>query len=212
MDIAQELRQPEHVRRLSEEERAVLEKRRQEIFDAKDEAGLSRYKIELMLGKDFSLTKPSSGMMAFFENANHLRGDGDSIIHFCPGKKLGKNDCDHHIPDPSHGFGFLVCPRCKSVWNGDQVYGQFVAKLPPEKWAELFYKYYVKLDMRCDLIIKHHKEDIRHAAYAQHAQDALRTARGAQKRIRRIYSMSAIIKDTSAGADLFGRILAFVRA
>jgi hypothetical protein len=54
--------------------------------------------------------------------------------------------------------------------------------------------------------------DIRAAAAAKHSGEALATARSRGKRLKRIYRMSAIIKDTAAGADLLTRIKAFVRA
>ena len=204
---------PEHNKRLGQEEREELDRRRKNDDEAKNDMGLAKYKIEVLFSKGFSTRNPSAGIISFFENGNHLHGGGDSILHICPGKHLGKNNCDSFIPDPSHGYGFLVCPKCQEVWDGDDVIGQFAARLPAQKWAELIHKFYLKLEMRCDIVIKYHSQDIRAAAHKEgDTSDALALARSDKRRLRRIYMMSDIIKDTSAGADLLGRIKAFVVA
>jgi hypothetical protein len=196
----------------TEEERHNIKDKQAKKDAARDQDVLAKFKIELTVGRGFTPNTPSPGMLAFFENANWRDGDGDSLIHFCPGKKLGVSECEHYIPAPSHGYGFLVCPSCGTAWKGPQVIGQILARLPADKWAELIYKYYIKLDMRCDLVILYPANDIRAAAAAKHNGEALATARSRGKRLKRIYRMSAIIKDTAAGADLLTRIKAFVRA
>ena len=203
---------PEHYQVMTPEKKESLAEQRKVADEKRDSAGLAKFKIEILFNKGFSVRKPSAGIVSFWENANKLHGGGDSIIHFCPGKKLKKNECEHYIPDPSHGYGFLVCPKCHEVWDGEQVDGQIAARLSPQGWAELIHRYYRRLDMRCDVVIKYHSEDIRNAARATNAGDALAKVRSSAKRIRRIYTMSAIIRDTSAGADLQKRFLAFVTA
>lgn len=203
---------PEQTLPMSREKKEDLETQRKAADERKANAGLAKFKIEILFNKDFSTIKPSAGIVSFWENANQLHGGGDTIVHFCPGKKLKKNDCDHYIPDPSHGYGFLICPKCHEVWNGDDVDGQVAARLTPQGWATLILGYYRRLDMQCDVVIKHHREDIRSASKAKFSQDTLASVRSSGKRRRRIYTMSAIIRDTSAGADLYKRFLAFVKA
>ena len=203
---------PEQAVILNREKKDDVEAKRKAEDERKANEGIAKFKIEILFDKGFSTIKPSAGIVSFWENANQLHGGGDSIIHFCPGKRLKKNDCEHYIPDPSHGYGFLVCPKCHEVWNGDQVDGQVAARLSVQKWAELVLSYYRKLDMQCDVVIKYHTRDIRNAAKDKNAQDALAEVRSAEKRIRRIYTLSAIIRDTSAGADLYKRFLAFLSA
>lgn len=197
---------------LTEEERYDIESARrvEDIFRA--DQGKAKFKIELMFVKDFSIIKPVPGIISFWESGTQLHGGGDSIIHFCPGKKLGKNDCDHYIPDPNHGYGFLVCPSCGSTWTGDQVFGQVVGRHTAQKWAELICTYFHRLGMNCDVVIKYHKSDIRSANSARFAGDALQTVRSSPKRLKRIYTLASLMQDMAGGSSLYDRMLAFVKA
>lgn len=197
---------------LNEEERHDIQTKREmeDIFRANQ--GVAKFKIELMFTSQFSIIKPVPGVMSFWESGSQLHGGGDAIIHFCPGKRLKLNDCDHYIPDPSHGYGFLVCPRCQKVWKGEQVYGQIMGRHTAVQWAELITSYYRRLDMNCDIVIKHHKDDLRNANSARFVDEALDRARSPNKRVKRIYLLSSLLKDMSAGSELYDRILAFVKA
>jgi hypothetical protein len=197
---------------LTEEERHDIEKKREQDDVFRSAQGIAKFKIELMFTKSFSIINPVPGIMSFWESGSQLHGGGDAIMHFCPGKKLGKNECDHFIPDPSHGYGFLVCPGCRSVWKGSEVYGQIIGRHTSQKWAELIELYYRRLEMNCDIVIKHHKDDIRSAASARHSADSLAVVRSAPKRLKRIYTLASLMKDVSAGSALYDRIYAFVRA
>ena len=197
---------------LSEEERHDIKSKREaeDIFRA--EQGKAKFKIELLFTKDFSIIKPVSGIMSFWESGSQLHGGGDAIIHFCPGKKLGKNNCDHYIPDPNHGYGFLVCQSCGENWKGEQVYGQIVGRHTAQQWAELVCTYYRRLQMNCDVVIKYHKGDIRSAARNLRSGESLIDVRSPQKRLKRIYTLASLMKDMAAGSTLEQRISAFVRA
>jgi hypothetical protein len=197
---------------LTEEDKHDIAERRKLEDAARAAEEKAKFKIELMFTSQFSIIKPVQGVMSFFESGSQLHGGGDTIIHFCPGKMLKRSDCEHYIPDPSHGYGFLVCPKCNTLWQGKDVYGQVFARLTAQKWAELICTYYHRLDMNCDVVIKYHREDIRNATRSRHIVDSLGSVRSAQKRLKRIYTLKSLIKDLSSGASLYDRILAFVRA
>lgn len=197
---------------LTEEERHDIEKKREQEDLALAELGKAKFKIEVLFTKELSTRKPIPGIVSFWESGTQLHGGGDSIIHFCPGKALKRNECSHYIPDPSHGYGFLVCPKCHTVWKGEEVIGQHIARLMLQDWAQVICDYYRRLDMNCDVVIKYHKNDIRAAARARHAEDPLRLVRSATKRLKRIYTLASIMQDLSAGSTLYDRILAFVTA
>ena len=199
---------------LSKEEKAALEAKQKALDALLNDKELSKYKIEIMFGKDFSPNKPSSGAVSFWESGSKFHGGGDTILHFCPGKRLGVNACEAFIPDVSHGFGFLVCPNCHRTWNGDDVWGQILARLDSSGWASLVLKYYRKLEMRADIVIKYHPDSLRAAAHREQETQRMGSDlnRVRAKRAVAIYPLKNIIKDVNAGADLEGRFLAFIRA
>lgn len=199
---------------LTDEEKDTIEKKQKALDKLLEEQGVAKYKIDLNVSKDWSITKPSVGALSFWESGRKFHGGGDCKMYICPGKDKGINDCEGFIPDTSQGLGFLVCPVCHNIWQGRDVAGEILARLPPRGWAELILKYYARLGMNADLRMKYPLVDIREAAQKEQEKqlmgDILESARA--KRPVRIYTMRAIIKDTSAGADLFNRILAFVTA
>ncbi len=199
---------------MTAEEAEAVEKKKAALDKLLEDKDLAKYKIEILFGRGFSLRKPSHGGVSFWESGNKLHGGGDTILHMCPGKSLGINDCEAFIPDASHGYGFLVCPRCSKTWEGEQVHGQVLARLHIQDWAKLVVKYFRKLEMRADIYVKYHPDDIRSAAILeqekQHMGDLLMGARKSRK--PRIYPLKNIIKDMNAGADLEDRLLAFLRA
>jgi hypothetical protein len=199
---------------MSKEDRDAFEAKKKALDALLDDKELAKYKIEIMFGKDFSPNKPSSGAVSFWESGSKFHGGGDTLLHFCPGKKKGVNNCEGFIPDHSHGFGFLVCPNCHKSWDGDDVWGQVLARLDAQGWASLVLKYYRKLEMRADIVIKYHPESLRAAAQLEQEKQRMGSdlSKARNKRVSAVYPLKNIIKDTSAGADLEGRFLAFIRA
>jgi len=199
---------------LSPEDKEVFDAKKKALDALLDDKELAKYKIEIMFGKEFSPSKPSSGAVSFWESGSKFHGGGDTILHFCPGKRKGINDCEGMIPDASHGFGFLVCPHCHRTWNGDDVWGQLLARLDGRGWAALVLKYYRKLEMRADIVIKYHPDSLRAAAFREQEKQRMGSdlSKVRAKRAVAVYPLRNIIKDTSAGADLEGRFYAFIKA
>jgi len=199
---------------MTAEERSAFEQKKLALDKLFDDNNIAKYKIEVLFGKGFSTHKPSVGIMSFWESGSKFHGGGDTIMHICPGKELKKNNCEAFIHDSSHGYGFLVCSDCGEAWNGEQVYGQVAFRLTVKDWALVVLKYYRKLGMKADVYVKYHPDDIRSAAAreqaSQHMGELLAGAR--RSRRPRIYPLKNIIKDTSTGSDLLGRLEAFLRA
>ena len=197
-----------------EEEEVKVEAKRRALDKLLEREGLATYKIEILFGSGFSTVRPTHGIISFWESGTKFDGGGDTIMHICPGKELKGNGCDAFIHDTSHGYGFLVCPKCGEAWNGDQVYGQIGFRLGIKDWARVVLRFYQKLDMKADIYVKYHPSDIRSAAAQeqarQHMGEVLLKAR--RSRRPRIYPLKNIIKDTSAGADILTRFEAFLRA
>jgi hypothetical protein len=199
---------------MSEEDKKRLEAQKKLYDKLLEQKGLAKYKIELLVGKDWAPSKPSPGALSFWESGSKFHGGGDAIMHICPGAQLKNNGCEAFIPDSGHGYGYLVCPECHSLWKGEQVSGQILARLDAVKWTQVILRYLYRLELNADVRIKYHPEDIRSAALREQQSQRMGEDLGRARRRRavRIYPLRNIIKDTSAGASLESRILAFVRA
>jgi len=192
---------------MTKEEKEVLEKKKAAYDKLLKTERLARYKIELMVGKDWAPSKPSPGALSFWESGNKFHGGGDTIMHICP-------NCNSFIKDSGHGYGYLICPSCHKLWKGEDVSGQIVARLDAIGWTKAIMKHLIRLEMDADIRIKYHPDDIRSAALKEQQSERRGEdlARVRRRRAVRVYPLRNIIKDTSAGASLESRILAFVRS
>lgn len=203
---------------MTEEEKQILQKKKEALDKFLSQEGLAKYKIEIMFSKGFAPSKPSAGGMSFWESGSKFHGGGDTVMHICPdevvNKKTGKNGCGALIPDASHGYGFLVCPKCHNLWDGEEVHGQILARLDAYGWTRLTLKYFYKMEMNADIYVKHHPDDVRNIASKEQERQLMGTELNMirSRRVPRIYPLRNIIKDISAGAELEGRILAFLRS
>lgn len=200
--------------KITEEEEAALRHRMAVMDKILATKGLAKYKIEVVFGSERGSMKPTSGMISFWESGTKFHGGGDTKIYLCPAKDLKKSDCEGFIPDAANGFGFLVCPKCREVWQGEQVHGEIFAKLTMQNWATLLLRYFVKLELNCDLYVKSPKLKLREVALQeqerQHGGEKLAKVRA--QRETYIYPLRNIIKDTSNGAALYDRFYAFLKA
>jgi hypothetical protein len=174
----------------------------------------ARYKIDLLLASDFSLQKPSAGIISLWESGRALHGDGDTKLYVCPGRHLGINECEAIIPGLAQGHDSSVCANCGRLWKASELIGEIGYRLPPPKWADVFLRWMHRLNMEADLRIIYPPDDIRSlAAREQERQrggELMEPARA--RRATRVYPLKNLIKDTSAGAGIHDRILAFVCA
>jgi len=189
---------------------------RREAFDKMlKEAGCAKYKIELLFHRSRSQRHPTPGLLSFYESGAKNHGGGDIKIYFCPGRYLGKADCEAVIPSSAMGFGYLHCAKCGNSWEGEQVIGEVGFNLTMQNWAKVLLEYFQRLDLNADLVIKMYKGDIRAMAALEqereHRGDKLRLTRS-DSRVRYVYPLLNIMKDVSAGSDLYRRILAFLSA
>lgn len=201
---------------LTPEERAVVEERMKALDKLLGDEKIAKYKLEVMFTGARSMHKPFPGIVSFWENGSKLHGGGDAKLYQCPGKHLKKNECESFIPDSSNGLNFIVCPSCRGLWKSDMVIGEVFYRLGVQKWTDVLLSWFLKMDLNADIRIKFAREDIRSAAVKEQDKqmmgDLLREVRSDQKRATAIYRLVNIIKDTSAGADLRGRIHAFLTA
>lgn len=188
---------------------AVRDATVQKLFDS---AVKGRYKIELFFREVRSAKGLRTGQLQVFENGTKLNGDGDAKVYFCPGKLLRRSECQGIIPYDAAGYGYLVCPSCKTAWKEEEVYGEILGVWHPQTWADLLERTFRQLGNSADIYAKYPKFDIRDAANKEQ-QKELRGEllnRVRAPRIRVIYPLANILKDTSAGAELNKRFLAFL--
>lgn len=198
------------------EEMAIVEEKIQALDKLLGDRNLAKYKLEVMFGEDRSVHKPFSGVVTWWESGNKLHGGGDSKMYLCPRKERAGMDCNGFLPDSCNGLNFIVCPKCKSLWRSEEVFGEVFYRLSMKKWSDVLLSWFLKLELNADIRIKYARDDIRRAVIHEQERklqgELLTKARSFERRSTSIYSLANIIKDTNAGAGLHARILAFVKA
>lgn len=201
---------------LSPEEQEAVADRMKKIDLLLKEGKKAKYKLEVNFNRKRSQQRPFPGTVTWWENANKLHGGGDAKLYMCPGKDRKVNDCEAVIPDSANNTGFLVCANCGHVWRATEVHGEVFYNLPMQRWADVLLRWFQRLELDADIRIKYARDDIRHVARLEQERqrkgELLAKARDEDRRTTAIYKLTSIIRDTSAGADLYARILAFLRA
>lgn len=185
-------------------------KEKQEAVDKLlSENNLAKYKLEVMFTGARSTTRAFPGIVTWWESGSKFHGGGDTKIYLCPG-------CEAYVPDSANGLSCVVCAKCGKLWKGEQLHGEVYYNLPMQKWAEVLLKWFTKMGLNADIRIKYARDDIRDAARKEQDKqlhgDLLRTVRSDERRSVSVYPMRNIVRDTAGGADLLGRILAYLQA
>lgn len=203
---------------LSAQEQEIIQQRMKTLDElTKDPKIRGKYKIEILFGRERSSAKPSVGALSFWESGAKFHGGGDCKVYVCPQRRLNRGHCEAIIPDYANtGAGYLICPACGSRWKDEEVIGEVMGRHTDQDWAKLILKYFLLMDMHADIRIKHPPTDIRSVALVEQEKnkggELLGKARSSRTRATSIYPLYNIIRDTSHGASLYGRILAFLRA
>jgi hypothetical protein len=199
---------------LSEEEAHTLRERMAAMDKLLGDQGKAKWKIEVFFFHKRKLFSHSAGAISFWESGTMFHGGGDAKAYVCPGKELKLNDCESIIPGTSNGYGFLACPRCLRVWQAEQVYGEIFGRWNNQIWSEKILQFFRRLDHNADIYLKYPKEDLRVASRLEQERElrGAKLERVRQGRVQYIYPLKNIIKDTANGADLLGRIHAFLTA
>ncbi len=180
---------------------------------------VAKYKIEVMFGTKHTVQGLAYGVLTIWESGQ-LNGGGENAAYICPGKHKKYNECEGVIPDAAMGLSVVVCPECGVMWKRHDLIGEQFFRLPIQKWADVILHWFIKTGMDADVRLKYtyrHKNlDIRGASEREQDRqmkgDLLNPIRDKEHRTSKLYPLKNIIKDTSAGADLYTRILSFVRS
>lgn len=199
-----------------EEQRAIEARMKQLDLLLKSESRKATYKLEVMFDEERSFHRPFGGTLTLWESGNKLHGGGDTKLYICPGKELRKNGCEGLLNDTSRSRHLLVCPSCGCLWNLGEVFGEIYFRLPMEKWGDVLVSWFIKLNLDADVRLKYARDDIRTVAMKEQERniggELLLKARSEERRSSAIYPLRNIIKDTSAGAGLHSRFLAFLKS
>jgi hypothetical protein len=154
-----------------------------------------------------------------WDNAAQLHGGGDAKLYICDDVRAPNIiGCRGVLPNNALNStnSQVVCPHCCKVWRAEELVGEVYYKLPIEKWADVLYQWFLALEMRADIRLKYNQTNRRTATERELEKklqgDILERATDLRDKSSVIYPLRNIIKDTSAGADLRKRILAFLRA
>jgi len=204
----------------SEEEHVNAQEQRRLYDQLLQERGLAKYKLEVTFTNERSMHRPFGGTVTWWESGTKLHGGGDSKLYVCDNNSsfphLERRGCGAMLPDSANGLNFIVCPRCGVMWRNEEVVGEVWYKLTMQKWADVMLRWFTRLEHNADIRIKYARDDIRTAAMLEQERnrggELLRKVRDPERRASSTYPLANIIRDTSAGADLRGRILAYLQA
>ncbi len=138
---------------------------------------------------------------------------GEIKLYQCPGKYLGRNECDKIIPDSGHVKTVIFCPACNLRWSQDDVIGELIYRQPLTSWAEVVVKFYQSLGGDSDIFVRQPRGGLIKATVTEQEKFlGGKMMDKAKKMEKKIYPLAHIIKDTSAGKDLYANILGFLRS
>ena len=174
----------------------------------------AKYKLEVVFTERRSKHAPFSGFVMAWSNGGFAHGGGDEVIYFCTSKNEKGRQCNNPLDLKWIGGQNAVCPKCRNVIEVEKLMGQIYAKLPHQHWATLITRVFRILDCDADIRLGVLRGDLRTASNAEQERDLQGDKLNKVRLDRRwvVYPLSNIIKDTSAGADLYGRIRAFLSA
>lgn len=170
---------------------------------------ISKYKIEVEFGEGRSTWKHFPGVVSLYLSGSKLHGGGDEKLYLCP-----RDDC-RGVIFPGERLGATVhCRKCQMMWPETEIVGEMFYRLAPNDWATVIHRFFVQLDHNADIYLKYHPTDIRYqtAMELARAQGGEAVNKARNNRGLHIYPLKNIIKDTSQGADLYKRILVFIKA
>jgi hypothetical protein len=175
------------------------------------------YKLEIIFTEERSMHKPFGGFVYALSNGGFAHGGGDEAIYFCSAKvdRDGvTKTCNNPLALKWLGRDNALCPRCKQLIDPADLTGQIYAKLSVQNWTQLVLKVFNVLGCDADLRIGTLKGDLRVTTQQEMDHSSMGEGLTALRKDRRyvVYPLSNLIRDTSAGASLQGRIRAFLSA
>lgn len=177
----------------------------------------AKFVLDLFLTEERSKFRPFTGFLMGWTNGGALSGGGDEKIYFCP-QKVDRNGetsiCGAPLPPNLIKHGIGMCLACKRPSEDKNFIGEILFKLPMDTWPKVLERYFYRLECNTDIRICVLKGDLKDAAMAEQERqmhgDRLNKVRAEREWVR--YRLEDLVKDSSAGATLQGRLRSFLNA
>lgn len=167
----------------------------------------AKYKIEVMFEKDRTIAGPNLCGIQLWESGLKFHGGGDQLMYWCMDTESNQG-CKAPFSSDFIAGPVANCPNCGMTISMVRAANMRVVRLSSKVLAEELAKMFHSVGGNADIYVKFHKTDIHYLA--------MEKAKGHEtaKRLKgmHIYPLKNIIRDTTSGADLVGRIHAFLTA
>lgn len=195
---------------LSDEEQQAIVKKMEALKKFFEDSHVNAtYKIEVQFGRGRSNQAAFPGSLHLYRSGSVLSGGGDEIVYQCPDDRCLGVILPEHLLGPN-----AACPVCQKVFQREkELHDVRLFRLPYQKWADVLFKMFHRLNMDADIYLKTHVNDIRDATLKEqmrqrHGEHYLQV----RKRVAVMYSLENIMRDVNGGSDLLKRLRALVVA
>ena len=175
----------------------------------------AKYELSLCILDSHSMA-PAMGSVEVFTAATNGFSESwhQTKLYWCPGRRLGVNDCERLlIPDSNFSVNH-TCPCCGNTWKAEVMMGEIIARLPRQKWAQMLAQQVESLGRFVDIRAKVFTEGARVATY----EDLSRKGDGSRvEKVRRLakrvyYPYRNLIRDLNNGSTLESRMVFLLNA
>lgn len=142
-----------------------------------------------------------------WESGKRFHGGGDDKMYWCKDNRQDHDEgCWAPITSDHIRGGIAVCPNCNQAINANLLTDIRIFRSSTQALASAIETIFRQLGSNADIYCKYDKDDIRFQNMVkERGWETANRLRGCH-----IYTLKAIIKDTSNGADLNKRIFAFL--
>lgn len=179
-----------------------------EVLGSKEIPAL--YKIEIFFGPNRTHQGPNVVSVKFWESGRRLHGGGDDLMYMCRNNEEGKEaeGCQAIFSSDCVKAGVAMCPKCGNAINAEKLTRGLVANFTTRRLAKELAALWRKLNCNADIYCKYDRTDIRYRMVEREKGPR----RAKELKGLSIYPLKNILADTAGGADVEGRIFAFLTA
>lgn len=206
--------------KISDDEEAAIKQKMAAVDKLFADQVKAKYRLEIQFSEARSVWKPFAGVMYFLLNGNRFHGGGDSKVYLCADTACyGVIDPTEHSvvnldEDPEQIKPVkVVCPKCRKVFLATELWGERCLNLVPTDWAKAVLLNFGYLGNNADVSLTFHHKELQSRTFSDLSKNAGGDILNESRRWREkaVYPLRNIIKDTSNGADLYDRFLAFIK-